>query len=358
MVDADLQDQLIGDIYEAGADPAAWSLALNKISDALGVVDAVLGGFTSGGRPLFVAPRTDPDMVHLYAQHYHARNPLPLALLRAPSGLVIQDRQLTDIEAFRNSAFYNEWCLPQGHVVGAGLKIDTSGGWTATLMVSGRQAMSHDVLQGLEALGPHFTRALRINQVLAEHEANTLSAFAALDHSDRGIFYVSEDLRCEPVNRLAEEIVARADGMVLSQGMLVCVDSTAQASLQRIVAAKFGGTGGTVVVPRAPPQLPLTILAVPMSGRGAAGSKCKMMLVVTAPELILLRRVERLQAEFRLTPAEGEVLRELAFGGDRVEIAQRLGVSIPTVRTQLTSIFDKSGVRKQAELIRLLMSPF
>jgi pimeloyl-ACP methyl ester carboxylesterase/DNA-binding CsgD family transcriptional regulator len=52
-----------------------------------------------------------------------------------------------------------------------------------------------------------------------------------------------------------------------------------------------------------------------------------------------------------LTPAEGEVLRLLAEGLDNSAIAQQLGKSEKTVRNQVSSIFDKLGVRTRAEAI-------
>jgi pimeloyl-ACP methyl ester carboxylesterase/DNA-binding CsgD family transcriptional regulator len=52
-----------------------------------------------------------------------------------------------------------------------------------------------------------------------------------------------------------------------------------------------------------------------------------------------------------LTPAEREVLRLVAQGLDNTAIAQQLHKSEKTVRNQVSSIFDKLGVRTRAEAI-------
>lgn len=52
-----------------------------------------------------------------------------------------------------------------------------------------------------------------------------------------------------------------------------------------------------------------------------------------------------------LTPAERDVLELVAAGLDNHEIAARLGKSEKTVRNQVSSIFDKLGVRTRAEAI-------
>ena len=52
-----------------------------------------------------------------------------------------------------------------------------------------------------------------------------------------------------------------------------------------------------------------------------------------------------------LTPAERDVLRLVARGLDNRTIAERLGKSEKTVRNQVSSIFDKLGVKSRAEAI-------
>ena len=64
---------------------------------------------------------------------------------------------------------------------------------------------------------------------------------------------------------------------------------------------------------------------------------------------------------FGLTPKETHVLQTIVEVGGVPAAADVLGISPATVRTHVTGIFDKSGVRRQADLIRLLMdmkSPF
>jgi pimeloyl-ACP methyl ester carboxylesterase/DNA-binding CsgD family transcriptional regulator len=55
--------------------------------------------------------------------------------------------------------------------------------------------------------------------------------------------------------------------------------------------------------------------------------------------------------EAALTPAERDVLRCVAQGLDNAAIARQLGKSEKTVRNQVSSIFDKLGVRTRAEAI-------
>jgi DNA-binding CsgD family transcriptional regulator len=62
---------------------------------------------------------------------------------------------------------------------------------------------------------------------------------------------------------------------------------------------------------------------------------------------------ELLAATYELTPAEARVLSCLLAGRSLVQAARDLRVAHSTVRTHLTVIFRKTGVRRQSDLIML-----
>jgi DNA-binding CsgD family transcriptional regulator len=65
-------------------------------------------------------------------------------------------------------------------------------------------------------------------------------------------------------------------------------------------------------------------------------------------------------AAFGLTPAETRLLANLFGGRTLMETAATLGITRPTAKTHLEHIFLKTGVTRQAELMRLwtgLISP-
>jgi DNA-binding CsgD family transcriptional regulator len=64
-----------------------------------------------------------------------------------------------------------------------------------------------------------------------------------------------------------------------------------------------------------------------------------------------------LKALFDLSSAEARVAERIAAGNTLADIGKQLSVSVHTIRAQLKSIFEKTGVRRQADLIRLLTVP-
>ena len=59
---------------------------------------------------------------------------------------------------------------------------------------------------------------------------------------------------------------------------------------------------------------------------------------------------------YELTPAEVRVCEMVSEGAPPADIARSLGVSINTIRTHLSHVFEKTGTKRQADLIRLLAS--
>ncbi len=59
---------------------------------------------------------------------------------------------------------------------------------------------------------------------------------------------------------------------------------------------------------------------------------------------------------YRLTPMEAQVAAAIGNGMDVGEIAKSNNTTNHTVRSQLKAIFHKTGTRRQAELVRLLVN--
>lgn len=71
---------------------------------------------------------------------------------------------------------------------------------------------------------------------------------------------------------------------------------------------------------------------------------------VRAPDALLL------QSLFDLTPAEARIARGMGEAKSVSDMALVLGLSRETVRAQLKSIMAKTGVSRQAELVRIIAS--
>lgn len=81
-----------------------------------------------------------------------------------------------------------------------------------------------------------------------------------------------------------------------------------------------------------------------------------MVLVTFDDASILDRRIGAAAMIFGLSPGQRRLARLLIDGHDLAAAANALSVSVNTARTQLQRIFDKTGVRTQSALVRVLLS--
>jgi DNA-binding CsgD family transcriptional regulator len=79
------------------------------------------------------------------------------------------------------------------------------------------------------------------------------------------------------------------------------------------------------------------------------------IVLVTEPEPDQSMQIEGLGKRYGLTRAEATFALEIVKGGGRKATATRLGITDGTARSHLSKIFDKSGVNRQAEFVRLLL---
>jgi DNA-binding CsgD family transcriptional regulator len=84
----------------------------------------------------------------------------------------------------------------------------------------------------------------------------------------------------------------------------------------------------------------------------------KMVRELRAGRKSVRNSVADLRFRFRLTPAEARIALGIAEGATLAAIAEARGVSVSTARTQLKSVFAKTNVHRQAELVALLAGPY
>lgn len=94
---------------------------------------------------------------------------------------------------------------------------------------------------------------------------------------------------------------------------------------------------------------------VPVALSPLSGSPDLVMLRLTAPEPTHSSLQGRLQALFRLTPAEAELAVQLANGHSPEAIAEMRQVKRETVRNQLKAIYRKTGYNRQNSLVSAIL---
>jgi DNA-binding CsgD family transcriptional regulator len=123
-----------------------------------------------------------------------------------------------------------------------------------------------------------------------------------------------------------------------------------------VYAVTHGGAGSMLWVTRRI-QAPLAVLVAPLPTRlhpATALAPSLALVLITDPADGPILAAQALQQLFALTAAETGVAQALVVGRSAEEIAIERGVSLPTVRTQIRQILEKTGASHLRDLVRLL----
>jgi len=101
-------------------------------------------------------------------------------------------------------------------------------------------------------------------------------------------------------------------------------------------------------------QRPLSVVVAPLVA--SPGAEPVAVLLVSDPDKQALPSVETVGRLFELTEAEAKLALALAEGQRIEEAAEALGITLSSARTYLKRIFGKTGIDRQAELVRLVMA--
>ncbi|WP_137150080.1 hypothetical protein [Devosia sp. FKR38] len=356
MIDHDKLLQLIDAIYAAALDRSRWPAVLMQIADAAGASDAALGVISTNAPPFLVAPRTNPEFQASYALHYHPLNLFWRRLQRERVGQVFTDDMLLSRDELESSPFFNEWSAPQGYSTVMGVTLGLSETQRYELQLPASRPFDADKWALVQLLAPHIARSAQLTGLLSSAQAHAADLLSALDRTGKSALLIDDKGRLLLASPAAERMLSEGSGLSIEAGLLVAAKAADNGELRRMLkAAQAGRPGGTALTITRANRSPLSILAVPVSRDEAwVPSYARLLLVISDPEADLAQRHQKFGRHFGLTAAELGIAVEISRGGSRSDVAQRRGVSDATARSQLTAIFDKTGVRRQADLVRLL----
>jgi len=252
-----------------------------------------------------------------------------------------------------------------GHLLNAVIDRDGPVVFSVTLLRSPAEpAFGEAEVALLRRLSPHLTRAARISRNLRYLAGVNGALTHSLDSLPVGMMLLDAQAKLLVRNRAAAELLERRAGLRLDRrGRLRPERADARTAFERLIAAaatsaRGPGTApaGTLALRRAVSESPLLLLAVPAGEvhTGLLASEGTVALFATDPRRQAPTDHPTLRGLWGLSPAEVRVARLLVQGRSLPEIAAALEVRPSTVRTHLNRIFDKTGARRQTELVGLL----
>jgi PAS domain-containing protein/DNA-binding CsgD family transcriptional regulator len=363
-------DLVIGALYEAAVEPEGWTAALTSVADLLGAVGAqfFLWDKRASAAPFAAVGRLPEEGNAAYVRYYGAIDPRREALERVPVGKLFTADEHFDGGRFRKSEFFNDFLVPYGVPYVAGGRVLQSAGLSAVVAVlrNFRQGpFEPREVAALESLMPHLQRAARLHSQIGGLRRRNQAIEAALDQLTFGVLIADGAGRILLINRAAEEMATANDGLLLQGGRLKAAQSEEAIALTRCIAeaVRTAGRrnaqgGGSICISRPSGRRPFAVLVAPLSPEtplAAEHERPAALVLITDLDRrqdVLGRRLVEL---FGLTAAEACVSVALVAGKRLEDIAEERGVRMPTLRTQMRAILDKTGTDRQADLMRLIV---
>jgi DNA-binding CsgD family transcriptional regulator len=166
------------------------------------------------------------------------------------------------------------------------------------------------------------------------------------------------------MNQLARVGITRHAGLRVSGGTLCARDRISDRDLRSAIRWA-AGLQDYMHQQAAKSRLSITRGAVPVILRNVECGGLMVCWVRTEDASILVsfdddetvrHRLSAAAVVFRLSPAQARLSQEIVDGHDLTQAAAALGTRVTTARTQLQRVFDKTGVRSQLALVRVLLS--
>jgi DNA-binding CsgD family transcriptional regulator len=364
---ADTALELADTILEASADEAAWERFVRRFGEVMRGASPGLYLNDGDQAVLKVTPEYDPAWNKAYDDYYVTRDVRRPRIRELPAGTVYIGQELAPDDEICRSEFYNDFLRPQGYFHALGAVPLKEEGRVAVLRVMRPRSrpFGEEERAFLRLFLPHLSRALGVHQRLSAVRAERDANVEIIDRLNGGVMFLDRRAHLLSANRYAQAVLRSADGLLSVHGSLIAsrprdgvllrqlVDAVASRDAKRPEAA-----GGALVVHRPSGRMPYHVLVSPLAAGwlAAAPRQAAVVVYVTDPERGLQADPDAVCRYLGLTPAEGDVVLALARGLSLAEVARQRNVSIETVRTHVKRSLAKADVRRQSDLVRLVLT--
>jgi DNA-binding CsgD family transcriptional regulator len=318
--------------------------------------------------PAFSSVNFDPEYLRSWEQYYSFTNPWIKMTEGNRWDFRWSDEYVSD-DDLKRTEFYSGWVKPQGDIsLGFAMNISNEADRTFLLSHTFRQRdrpAARQQLSIMRRVRPHLLRAYRLQSALGRAKAYADTLTSALDAVGHALMIVDFDCRVKFANKAADEMMS--SGLLLTSAVSNSIrmkhteDDDAIKSLAR-----------RMKIPREVSDLPFIELHSKDPRRFYAllapvyhkRSESKLYEADAPPAslILLILDVHETGSDpaavfrrlFGLAPAEARIAMAFCRGETIRDYAELHRIGYETARKQLLSVQDKVGVKRQAELMRLL----
>lgn len=363
-MDARRFDSLVRSIYEGVLAPDGWHPVLAALRLELGCEQSAYLVHDRGSQQTLIAEvaQLDLDFVRQYETRYVALDPVRPVADTMPEGEWFIDERELGASTKRHSEFYQDFLRPYGlgaiictPLINAG---PTLAGLAFQSHLNDREPGAVKARR-LQPLIPHLRCAARLRVRFSELARHADLGRRMLDRFTMPLMVVNARAQVLIGNAAAEQWLAE-DGRLFSR---VCAAGSGlkRLELERLARTICAGNG-----PATPAALRLSeaggaavLVGLPLAPAHSLSGVFHEpvgMLAVLRPQQAHRAALGLLRELYGLSKAEVRLVLAWSAGGSLVDAAACLDISPETARTQLKSVFRKTGCASQTALTRLVSS--
>jgi DNA-binding CsgD family transcriptional regulator len=272
-----------------------------------------------------------------------------------------------------DSGFYLNWMKPNDiYYVGGAQFVDTKTHKAGIMIMRSKEAGPWDdgEIRVVSEILPHLGRALKIHTEFTYLRLKQDALLKGLDRLVIGLILYDHNAQPVYINPTAKAIINNHPALQLQEGDLLLINPVDEKNLRKTIidTAKIDPDDSwkqSVAIGITHPDVdtPLPLLVTPMHAHMITSDLdyegAKVAVFLSDPNLQQPISIDSLVSVYYLTPSEAKVAISLANGHSIDQIASNTNHSVNTIRSQLKSVFRKTGVSRQGELIKLLLTgPF
>ncbi len=233
--------------------------------------------------------------------------------------------------------------------------------WLCVAVDIAGPAMVEEIHAAVDLVLPHFCRAAEMKRSLSAAAQRSFFSGAVFDRLPVGLVQLDRSEAVIYANAEADRLSRLREGLTISSGRARAASSADDAGLQAAIhqAAdpRKGPFSRWLNVKRGESSRPYRVLVTTLSrSRAVEGDDSCCVLFIIDPERPSLIGSKAIAEAFGLTAAEAKVVAHLTMGMTLSEIAEKLKVSINTVRTLLARAMGKTTTNTQVALLRMVLT--
>ncbi len=358
-------DRTVQTLYQAALDEASWLKSISELALLTGASHATLYDTDLSNRAIYRQHLLNVSAAdsELYLQRYAAMDPrLQFKMPLTPQWFSDHD---TFDAAFRGKhPFYVEYQHPRGAGESLFSVFPIEGSRIAILSLtrSNREPKAGKVVRdALDRLFPHVDRAIRISRQDASLAENANLSKRVLNHLEEPLCCVEGNGRVRHMNAAFGEklregsIVSESRGKLRFQASHTQVMRAIQECSQvaQTANSRSGEARRSFIVSSKNGARAFVTIA-PLAGAPEQSWRDKPCALLRIDEFNSHPQPQRLRQALGMSAAEARLVSALCHGGSLATAAKEVQISLNTAKTQLASVFAKTGTRRQSELIALV----